>query len=82
MSGNTIRIQQGSQMQLMVTCERYNPGQKSLGQYWNIHIFRSILGSLLKQCTLFEISYSSTFSHPMQSWNSEKILDTRVQHCL
>ena len=40
------------------------------------------LGSLLKQCTLFEISYSSTFPHPMQSWNSEKILDTRVQHCL
>ena len=39
----------------MVTCEHYNPGQKSLGQYYcNIHIFRSFLGSLLKQCSLFE----------------------------
>ena len=33
----------------------YNPGQKSLGQYCNIHIFLSFLGSLLKQCFLFEI---------------------------
>ena len=32
-----------------------NPGQKSLGQYCNIHIFLSFLGSLLKQCILFEI---------------------------
>ena len=35
-----------------------NPGQKSLGQYFNIHIFLSFLGSLLKQCIIFEI-----FSH-------------------
>ena len=34
---------------------QYNPGQKSLGQYCNIHIFLSFLGSLLKQCILFEI---------------------------
>ena len=33
----------------------YNPGQKSLGQYFNIHIFLSFLGSLLKQWILFEI---------------------------
>ena len=33
----------------------YNPGQKVLGQYCNIHIFLSFLGSLLKQCILFEI---------------------------
>ena len=33
----------------------YNPGQKSLGQYCNIHIFLSFFGSLLKQCILFEI---------------------------
>ena len=31
----------------------YNPGQKSLGQYRNIHIFLSYLSSLLKQCILF-----------------------------
>ena len=32
----------------------YNPGQKSLGQYCNIHISLSFLGSLFKQCILFE----------------------------
>ena len=38
-----------------VLVSNYNPGQKSLGQYCNIHIFLSFLGSLLKQCILFEI---------------------------
>ena len=33
----------------------YNPGQKSLEQYRNIHTFLSFLGSLLKQYILFEI---------------------------
>ena len=33
----------------------YSPGQTSLGQYCNIHIFLSFLSSLLKQCILFEI---------------------------
>ena len=33
----------------------YNPGQKSLGHYCNIHIFLSFLGSLIKQCILFGI---------------------------
>ena len=33
----------------------YNPGQKSFGQYSNIHIFLSFLGSLLKQCIIFEM---------------------------
>ena len=32
-----------------------NPGQKSLGQYCNIHIFLSFLGSILKQCIIFKI---------------------------
>ena len=32
-----------------------NPGQKSLGQYCNMPIFLSFLGSLLKQCIIFEI---------------------------
>ena len=31
-----------------------NPGQKSLGQYCNIHVFLSFPDSLLKQCILFE----------------------------
>ena len=39
---------------IILSCT-YNPGQKSLGQYCNIHIFLSFLGSLLKQCILFEI---------------------------
>ena len=33
----------------------YNPGEKSLGQYCNMHIFLSFLGSLLKQCVIFKI---------------------------
>ena len=33
----------------------YNLGQKSLGQYCNIHIFLSFLGSILKQCIIFKI---------------------------
>ena len=33
----------------------YNPGQKSFGQYCKIHIFLSFLGSLLKQCIIFEM---------------------------
>ena len=32
-----------------------NPGQKSLGQYCNVHIFLLFLGSFLKQCSVFEI---------------------------
>ena len=31
------------------------PGQKSLGQFCNNHIFLSFLGSLLKQYLLFQI---------------------------
>ena len=35
--------------------DTFNPGEKSLGQYCYIHIFLSFLGSLLKQCILFDI---------------------------
>ena len=53
-------------MQAFLTCMFYfraqisnlQYGQKSLGQQYNIHIFlffSVILGSLLKQCILFEI---------------------------
>ena len=59
-----------------------NPGQKSLGQYYNIQIFLSFLGSLLKRCILFEILLQFSLPHLIQSWNAEKILDTRVQHYL
>ena len=47
-----------------MACDKknYNPGQTSLGQYCNIHIFLSYLGSLLKQCILFKIF--SQFSLP------------------
>ena len=60
----------------------YNPGQTFLGQYCNIHSFLSFLGSRFKQCILFEIFLQFSLPHPMQSWNSEKNLNTRVQHCL
>ena len=42
----------------------YNPGQKSLEQYSNIHIFLSFVGSLLKQCILFEIFLQFSLSPP------------------
>ena len=42
----------------------YNPGQKSLGQNCNIHIFLSFLGFLLKQCILFEIFLQSSLHPP------------------
>ena len=45
----------------------YNPGQNSLGQYCNIHIFLSFLGSLLKQCFLFEIFLQFSLPRPIQS---------------
>ena len=62
-----------------------NPGQNSLGQYCNIPIFLLFLGSLLKQCIIFEIFLQFSLPpspNPIQSWNSEKILNTLVQHCL
>ena len=62
-------------------CNFYNPGQKSLGQHCNIHIFLLFLGSLLKQYILFETFLQFSLPHTTKSWNSEKILDTRVQHC-
>ena len=51
----------------------YNHGQKSLGEQCNIPFF-VILGSLIKQCILFEINFScsSPSPHPIQGWNSEK----------
>ena len=62
----------------------HNPGQTSLGQYCNTHIFLSLLDSLLKKCILVhpKFSCSSPSPQPIQSWNSETNLDTRVQHCL
>ena len=60
----------------------YNPGQKSFGQYCNIHIFLSFLGSLLKQCILFEIFLQFSLPPPDTKLKLGKILDTRVQHCL
>ena len=61
-----------------------NPGQKSLGQYCNVHIFLSFLGSFSKQ-----------YVHPFRNFLvvlppptlykveiQKKILDTRIQHCL
>ena len=61
----------------------YNPGQKSLGQYYNMHIFLSFLGSLIKTVHPFQNFLSVLPSpNPIQSWNLEKILHTCVQHCL
>ena len=61
----------------------YTPGQKSLGQYWNIHIFLLFLGSLLKQYSVFEIFLQFSLPPPYKKLKlGKKVLDTRVQHCL
>ena len=61
----------------------YNPTQKSLGQYCNIHIFLSFLGSLLKQYILFENLLQYSLPHTLYKVETrKKNLDTRVQHCL
>ena len=63
--------------------QNYNSGQKSLGQYCNIHIFLSFLASLLKQGILFKI-FVAVLPPPTlyKVKTRKKILDTRVQHCL
>ena len=60
----------------------YNPEQKSLGQYCNIHIFLSFLGSLLKQRIVFEIFLQFSLPPPYRKLKLGKILETRVQQCL
>jgi len=61
----------------------YIHGQKALGQYCNIHIFLSFLGSLIKQFILFEIFLQFSLPPTLYEVETRKtILDTRVQHCL
>ena len=50
-----------------------NPGQKSLGQYCNIHIFLSFLGSLLKQCIVFEIFLQFSLPPPPTPYTKLKL---------
>ena len=62
---------------LLNSCERektetYNPGQKSLGQYCNIHIFLSFLGSLLKRCSLLENFLLFSLTLPYTNLKLEK----------
>ena len=60
----------------------YNPGQKFLGQYWNIHIFLSFHGSLLKQCIIFEIFLQFFLPPSYTKLKLGKNSESRVQHCL
>ena len=60
-----------------------NHGQKSSGQYCIIHIFLSFLGSLIKQCTLFEFFLQFSLPPPYTKLKlGKKMQDTLVQHCL
>ena len=52
--------------------ENYNPGQKSLGQYCNIHIFLSFLGSLLKWCSLLENFLQFSLALPYTNFKVKK----------
>ena len=56
--------------------------QKSLGQHCNIQIILSFLGSHLKQCIFFEICLQFSLPPTLYKVETQKILDTRVQHCL
>ena len=42
----------------------YNPGQKFFGQYCNMHIFLSFLGSILEQFIIFKIFLQFSLSPP------------------
>ena len=46
------------------------------------HIFLSFLGSPLKHCMLFKIVLQFSLPRPYTKLKPEKIMDTRVQHCL
>ena len=48
------------------------PGQKSLGQYCNILVFLSFLGSLLKRCILFETFSQFSLPSPYTKSKLEK----------
>ena len=52
--------------------ESDNPGQKSLGQHCNMHIFPSFLGSLLQQCIIFEIFLQFSLPPPYTMLNLGK----------
>jgi len=53
----------------------YNLGQKSLGQYCNIHIFLSFyfFGFLLKLCILFKILFSCSSPSPNPTYTKLKL---------
>ena len=54
----------------------------SLGEYCNIPIFLSFLGSLLKQCILFGIVLQFSLPPPYTKLKGKNSEWTRVQHCL
>ena len=54
---------------------------KALGTVLQYSYFSVISRFPVKTVHTFQ-NCSSPSPHPIQSWNSEKILDTRVQHCL
>ena len=56
--------------------------EESLGQYCNISIFLFFLGSLLKQCIIFEIFLQFSLPPPYTKFKLGKVLNARVQHYL
>ena len=62
--------------------ERLQSWTKVLGTVLQYAYFPVISRLPLKTASFSKFSCSSPSPHPIQSWNSEKILDTRVQHCL
>ena len=82
-----MRSRQSDSSLFVITVKRITPSLVPWGtprfSVCNIHIFLSFLGSLLKQCILFEIFLQFSLPPPYTKLNSEKFwIHVRVQHCL
>ena len=81
-----MRSRQSDSSLFVITVKRITPSLVPWGtprfSVCNIHIFLSFLGSLLKQCTLFEIFLQFSLSPPYTKLKLGKILDTRTRPTL
>ena len=78
--GREERVQSVFQSINLSNISYSNPGQKSLGQYCNIHIFLLFLGSSpVQRFRNFLAVLPPPTLYKVETW--KKILDTRIQHC-
>ena len=81
-----MRSRQSDSSLFVITVKRITPSLVPWGtprfSVCNIHIFLSFLGSLLKQCILFEIFLQFSLPPPYTKLKLGKILDTRTRPTL